>query len=113
MLCSVGFGGLVENRLNHLCFLIVPFSLGRTFRGLVGLFLRNTLALQCYWLTVIKGYDSAFEWLHMDKYTSVLQLFVCLSGPVFATSPKGKSFWSLDRLALVKAMTFTSNGWMS
>lgn len=75
----------MENPLNRLYFLIVPFSLGRIFRGLVGLFLRNTLALQCYWLAVIKGYDSAFEWLHVDNYTSVLQLFVCLSGPVFAT----------------------------
>lgn len=107
MLCSVGFGRLVENRLSHLWFRIVPFSLGRTLCGLVGLFLRNTLALQCYWLTVIKGYDSDFEWLHMDKYTSVLQLFVCLSGPVFATwakiAPEGEEFWEFGQIGLCES----------
>lgn len=104
-MCSVGVGGLVENCLILLCFLIVPFSRGRTFRGLAGLFLRNTLALQCYWLAVIKGYDSAFEWLHMDKYTSVLQLFVCLSGPVFAAlakiAPEGEEFLEFGQIGLL------------
>lgn len=44
MLCSVGFGGLVGNHLILLCFLIVSVRLGRTFGGLVGLFLKKYIS---------------------------------------------------------------------
>lgn len=84
----VGFGRLVGNRLILLCFLIVLFGLGSAFIGVVGLFLRKTLALECYWFAVIKSYDylllNRSTWINICLFFNCL-CSACLSGPVFAT----------------------------